>query len=375
MSLCFLTPVPAAKRPSPRSTVWETQAPVCKAGATGGNLNQAGETPPSPSTQPPCRPPAKPSRRGILQAAVAASLSALLPASEARGMHVAATSTDYLFDAQSGSFIPPSALDGLFRRASRSRFDRCIVAAEVHDNERTHEVQLAVLKSAHRIKDGRKLTVGFEQFYRSHSPYLDAYVSGEIPLEQMLELTQWENTWGFDFELYKPIFEFCREHGLCMRGINIPAYVAAEVGRVGIEGLPKDIKDRLPSGMDMANTQHYEHFVRLIGNTHGMGDSKESIEKLKRYYQVQVLWEEWMSETVAYFLKSSPNARVVALMGSGHVEGRFGFPDRLQRRCAERPYTIVPRLVPWTSDDGYTMPKITRPDVGVADLVWYTRET
>lgn len=385
MSLCFLTPVHLLKQPSSTRTIpCHSQPRVYNTSHTCTN-NQPTETPPPPASQPQSKPPATPSRRTILQAAVAATLStllpavlpAVLPASTTNATPLASSpnnTTDYVFDVQSGSFIPPSALDDLFRRHTGSRFDRCIVAAELHDKQRTHEVQLAVLQSAHRLQDGRKLVVGFEQFYRSHSPHLDAYVAGDISLHLMLERTQWEQNWGFDFELYKPIFEYCRAHGICMRGLNLPGALAAEVARVGIEGLSQDVKNYLPSGMDMANARHYEHFVRAMGNTHRLGDSNEVIAKLGRYYQVQVLWEEWMSETVAHYLENSSNVRVVALMGTGHVEGRFGFPDRLQRRCEERPYTIVPRLVPWTNDHWYTFPNIVRPDVGVADLVWYTRE-
>lgn len=311
-------------------------------------------------------------RRSMLGTLSSVILSTLLPQSKEIAWS-GPVEVDYLFDAQSGSFVPPSRLDGLFRRDAGSLFDRYIVAAEVHDNKRTHEAQLAVIDSARRIRDKRQLIVGFEQFYSSHNVHLDAYVNGDIALDTMLQRTDWENTWGFDVELYAPIFEYCREHQIPMRGLNIPFEIASQVGRVGLDGLPANIKVQLPE-MDFNNKEHYNHFVRLITQSHFLGEGERAKLTLQRYYQVQVLWEEWMSYAAASFIQRNPEARFVFAIGSGHVEGRFGFPDRLQKRVNERPYTVVPKPVPWVFEDGYVTPNISRPEIGIADLVWYTRE-
>lgn len=312
------------------------------------------------------------SRRSILGTAAGVALSALLPESKniARSEPI---EIDYLYDALSGSFVPPSRLDGLFRRDAGSLFDRYIVAAEVHNNKRTHDVQLAVIDSARRIRDNRQLIVGFEQFYPSHNVHLDAYVYGDISLTDMLQRTDWDNTWGFDADLYTPIFEYCKKHHILMRGLNIPFGVASQVGRVGLDGLPDRIKKHLPE-MDFSNKQHYDHFVRLVSQSHFLGEGDEAKLTLQRYYQVQVLWEEWMSHAAASFIQKNPEARFVFAIGSGHVERRFGFPDRLQKRVNERPYTVVPKPVSWVFEDGYITPDISRPEVGIADVVWYTRE-
>lgn len=318
------------------------------------------------------------SRRSLIQTALAFSLSPALPslASPVQGQRTTPSSpsqVDYVFDSLSGSFVPPSAMDSLMRRDAGSRFDRCIVAAEIHDNEFTHSAQLAVLDSARRIQDNRHIVVGLEQFYRAHDVFLDAYVNSRISLKEMLQQTSWDAVWGFNPEYYRPIFEYCRLHQIPMRGINVPQPVVSKVVEVGLENLPAAYHAFVPTSMDLSNKAHYAHFCQMMmdsGHAHMLDDVS-----LRRYYEVVVLWDEFMSESVSISLTKNPNVRMVAMIGAGHVEGRSGFPDRIQKRCQERPYTVVPRPVNWTTDEEYVMPKIAQPEVGVADLVWYTRRT
>lgn len=262
-------------------------------------------------------------------------------------------------------------MDALLRRDQGSTFDRCIVAGEIHDNMRTHDAQLSVIDSARRMDDGRQLVVGFEQFYRMHNFLLDAYLKGDISIDSLLRRTDWETTWGYDTALYVPIFEYCRNYQIPMRGLNVSQLFTSAVKEYGIQHLPEKLNPFLPDNMDFENRAHYDHFVSLLsaGNVH-LSMQKAVID---RYYEVQVFWEEWMSQSVALTLQNSPDTRMVALIGSGHVEGRYGFPDRIEKRCNERPYTIVPRPVQWTRDDGIYLPNISKPEENIADLIWYTR--
>lgn len=243
----------------------------------------------------------------------------------------------------------------------------------MHDNICTHAAQLAVIDEARSLPDGMPLTVGFEQFYRMHDVYLDQYVNGKLSLKGLLKKTHWDSTWGFDPKLYVPIFQYCRVHRLPMVGLNVPYAFVREVGHVGFDGLPEELKNYLPDNMDLQNKDHYRHFMRLMGAGDTHGQLVAHSDAFDRYYQAQVLWEEWMSQSVAMSLRKRPGTRMVALIGTGHVEGRYGFPDRIEKRCDQRPYTIVPRPVPWRSDNGLSMPDISEPEQNVADLIWYTK--
>lgn len=352
MTISFIFPVPRTLRRQGlfhhrQNTVCSTDGPVC------------------------------PRRREVLQALalsplasisspVDPSLASTLPLQSAR---------DRLYDTRSGSFVPASAINALLKRDVGQAFRRCIVAGEIHDNVCTHAAQLAVIEGAIRLPDAMPLVVGFEQFYRMHTPYLDAFVRGKLSMAGLLGKTRWEETWGFDPKLYIPIFEYCRAYKIPMVGLNVPIQFVRQVTNYGLDGLPDKLKQFLPDNMDLGNKEHYRHFVQLMGIDSAHFDVNADHSLLDRYYEAQVLWEEWMSQSVAMSLKDRPDTRMVALIGSGHVEGRYGFPDRIERRCAERPYTVVPRPVAWTSDEGHAMPDIFRPERNIADLVWYTRRT
>lgn len=320
-----------------------------------------------------------PSRRRLLQALASAPLAAVelvRPGPTAARI----VDRDRLYDVRSGSFVPVSAVGALLRRDVGKKFDRCIVAAEIHDNICTHAAQLAVIQHASQLPDGMQLTVGFEQFHRAHNHILDAFVQRRLGLSDMLNRTKWyTTTWGFDHKLYTPIFEYCRFHRIPMVGLNVPFEFVRQVSAYGFDGIPDALKEFLPDNMDLRNKEHYKHFIELMGwdgvnfaadDVHGGRKMQRLVE---RYYQAQVLWEEWMSQSVAMSLSQRPGTRMVALIGSGHVEGRYGFPDRIEKRCKQRPYTIVPRPVSWNFYSGLSVPDIPRPETDIADLVWYTR--
>lgn len=319
--------------------------------------------------------PSSRTRRQLLSSLTLAPFSLLSFPSEAASASVTRSREwDRLFDARSGSFVPASCIAALMRRDVGKAFNRCIVAGETHDNICTHAAQLAVIDSARGLPDAMPLTVGFEQFYRMHDAYLRDYVQGKLSINGLLKKTRWDETWGFDARLYVPIFEYCRVHRIPMIGLNLPIQFVRQVSHNGFDGLPEALKEFLPDNIDVGNEGHYRHFMRLMGADDVHFDVKQiNNAALGRVYQAQVLWEEWMSQSVAMSLKERPGTRMVALIGSGHVEGRFGFPDRIEKRCDERPYTIVPRPVSWTSDEGHAMPDILSPERDVADLIWYTR--
>lgn len=322
----------------------------------------------------PLTPPPSQTRRKVLYHLGLAPLASLIcPPSPSKASGFKSPGRERLYDSHSGSFVPTSAVSALLRRDVGNLFNHCIVAAEIHDNCYTHAAQLAIINEAKHLPDGMPLTVGFEQFYRSHNPFLKAFVQGNLTMAELLQKTNWDQTWGFDWRLYAPIFEYCRIHKIPMVGLNAPIQLVKLVSKYGLEGLPPKLKQVVPENMEFGNEEHYRHFVGLLGAGHSDVDCNARNPLLERYYQVQVFWEEWMSQSVSLCLKEHPGTRMVALIGSGHVEGRFGFPQCFERRFAERPYTVVPRPVAWTSNEGQVMPVIAGPERSVGDLIWYTR--
>lgn len=305
------------------------------------------------------------SRRDFLLASSAAIATTLFPCNSTHAF----SQTDLLFDSQNKSLVSSSKINSLLQRDLGSLFDRAIVVGEVHDDVDSHNVQLAVIDATRSLPDKRPIVVGLEQFYRSHDTYLTQYVNRIISLDDLLEKTDWDNTWGFDIELYRPIFQYCRRHSIPMCGLNVPATITSKIVKTGLSELPSSLKMSLPEGMDFNNVQHYNHFRDHVLGSHDLGPDLDTV--LSRYYEVQVLWEEWMSQSATSILQSNPDSRLISLLGSSHVECRFGFPDRLEKRIHERPYTIVPVKM---EKNNVETPVLPQEDLDLADLVWYTHD-
>lgn len=91
---------------------------------------------------------------------------------------------------------------------------------------------------AQRPKDA-PMAIGLEQVQVQFQPALDDYVNGNIDLDQMKELVQWQTRWTWPFEQYRPIFETARELGIRLVALNVDSEDLAVVEREGFPGLER----------------------------------------------------------------------------------------------------------------------------------------
>lgn len=208
-----------------------------------------------------------------------------------------------------------------------------VYVGESHDDEAHHRLQAAIVRELHRRDPS--LAIGLEMFQRPYQQALDDYVAGRIDRSEMLERTEWEERWGFDFELYEPVLEHAREHGLRLVALNAPTEVTRTVGREGLGGLDASQREGLAE-LDLEDARHRE-MVREALESHG----HMAPEMLERFYTAQVIWDETMAESVAEAM-AGPDAprRMVVLAGRMHVQEGRGIPARAARRGA-RPYRVV----------------------------------
>jgi uncharacterized iron-regulated protein len=294
----------------------------------------------------------------------------------ARTVAESALRRSVLYEKASGSLLPMSALPAVLGKADR----RCILLGEVHDELECHAAQLHALETL-RMQTRRPLVVGFEMFYRQHTPVLTAFIGGKLGLDEMLRRVDWQNNWGFPAALYSPLFKYCRQHRIAMVGLNVPSVLVRFVSQVGLaeigERFPQ-LRELLPSDIDTTNAEHRHHFLRSMGlGSKGANvpaahiQVSESSERMDRWYQSQCVWDSVMAESLAAELARDPQACVVALVGSGHMETRTAIPDRTQKLSGVRPFSIVTRPVGWVDMGGVSYPDILAPETG-SDLVWYT---
>lgn len=232
-----------------------------------------------------------------------------------------------LVDATTGKSV---ALDAFF---SALRTKQVVYVGERHDQAADHAAQYSILRRLHR--DQGSLAIGMEMFQIPFQEPLDAWSAGRIDETVLRRETEYDERWGFDFGLLRPILEYARSRGLEVVALNAPREVAYAVAQSGVESLDPELASTLPE-LDLDNAEHRALFdAEFDVGEHG---AQETVEQ---YYQAQVVWDETMGARVAQTLaRSDGPAQMIVLCGRVHVKRGLGIPDRAAKRGA-RPYVVV----------------------------------
>lgn len=225
------------------------------------------------------------------------------------------------------------SFDSLIDAVSDSRV---VYVGESHDNLEQHRVQLEILRAMEARYPGR-IAVGMEMFTRPSQAVLDRWVKGELTEKEMFR--EWGANWGFDYEYYKAILEFIRDKRIPLVALNAPKELARELSKKGMAGLTEKQRGELPEIDD--KDPYYRAVVEAIYEDHAHGSG------IERFFQVQLLWDETMAESVAGYLKNPVNRdkKMVVLAGGGHVQYGLGIPKRAFRRYPTS-YSIVMPITP-----------------------------
>lgn len=262
-----------------------------------------------------------------------------------------------------------TSLDEALRRAGDAQL---VCFGESHDDRAHHELQLEVLRAMADASDA-PLMVGMEMFQRPYQQHLDDYVAGRIDEREMLRRTEYFGRWNFDYTLYAPLWRFCRERGIRVVGLNAPRDVVRQIGRQGLDSLDDTQRALIASEIDLTIPSHKERIMGVFsGGIHPMPP-----ERLARMYEAQTTWDETMAESAALALEAAgPDARMLVLAGSYHIQEFDGIPLRIQRRLPHLdPLVIVARSEGRWPEEGVivaqlghyvVVPVDERPRLGVA---------
>ena len=134
----------------------------------------------------------------------------------------------------------------------------------------------------------------------------DNFVFEHQNIGKLKAQTNWKETWGFDLNFYAKIFKYAAQNKIRLVGLNVPVGVAKLVGERGLEGLSQRQRAMLPS-MNLDNTKHRDQFVSAISGGGPEAHTVISHERMQHLYEAQTLWEEYMSETCANYVKKYPD--------------------------------------------------------------------
>ena len=205
------------------------------------------------------------------------------------------------------------------------RSKRIVYVGEEHTNYSHHRVQLEVVKRF--IGQGGKIAIGMEMFQRPFQAVLDDYINGTIDQKTFLKKTEYFTRWGFDYDLYKPIIDYAREHRIPLIALNIDREIVEMVSKKGIAALTEEMKAKVPADMDLSDELYKDRLKKIFAEHDSIKDRDFDF-----FFQSQILWDETMSQTVSDYLSAHPDYRMIVLVGSGHIMYGSGIPKRAFRR-------------------------------------------
>jgi uncharacterized iron-regulated protein len=234
----------------------------------------------------------------------------------------------------------PSHADVL-ERASRAAI---VLLGERHDVPEDHRWQLDVLAglAARRTT----LIVGFEALPRSARAPLDEWSRGQLSVDELLARLRWRETWGLDPELYLPLFHFTRRHRFRTIGLNVDRGLARQVGQRGWRAIP--LAERHGIGDPIPATPAYADRLAVAYAQHRCvpPERVRDTDGLARFVDAQLLWDRAMAEALR--AAASPDALVVGILGTGHLE----FGDGVPRQLSALGVDDVMVLLPWQVTSG-----------------------
>ncbi len=197
-----------------------------------------------------------------------------------------------------------------------------VYIGEKHTSTAHHAVQLRLIRALHRKIP--QLTVALEMFDRSYQGVLELWSAGRLDEEDFLRRSHWYANWRFDYTLYRDLLEYAREHRLRLVALNLPFNIPPKIRVGGLEHLSTYEKGFLPAQVDTGIAAHREYAQKVFG----MHEFKSGA-RFEDFYLAQCVWEDVMAESIA---GSLGDGRMVVLAGNGHIQYRYGIPERAFNR-------------------------------------------
>jgi uncharacterized iron-regulated protein len=210
--------------------------------------------------------------------------------------------------------------------AATSRDARFVLLGEYHDQADHHRWQLHTLGML--LAERGKLVIGMEMLPRRAQPVLDRWVAGELTEAELLRETQWNRVWGYDAELYLPILHFARLHRVSLVALNVDRSLTREVGAKGWAAIGGELREGVSDPAPPA--AEYRALLRRLFEEHPSAGNSRASEAFDRFMEAQLLWDRAFAEALFAASVRQPEALVVGIIGSGHLQGGYGVSHQLR---------------------------------------------
>ena len=97
---------------------------------------------------------------------------------------------------------------------------RLLLFGDFHTLKQSQRGFLRLLSEARRRSPAKSFVVALEIFNADDQPHIDAFLRAEMTEAAFLQKIDYFNKWGFPWENYQPIVQYCREQEIPIIGIN-----------------------------------------------------------------------------------------------------------------------------------------------------------
>ncbi|MFW2403270.1 MAG: ChaN family lipoprotein [Gammaproteobacteria bacterium] len=222
---------------------------------------------------------------------------------------------DGITDTATGDIITPALL------AEKLEDVGLLFIGETHTNLDFHKVQFRVIQELHRA--GREVLIGLEMFPYTQQDSLDAWTDGHFTEQGFVEQAGWYTYWGYRWEYYRDIFNFARDNGIRMYGINTPRDVVKAVRTKGFKDLTPDEAEHIPHEVKPVTDDQRAMYKGFFDADDALHMSEERLDGMLR---AQTTWDATMGWNSLQALRKhgGSDAIMVVLIGSGHVTYGLG---------------------------------------------------
>ncbi len=229
---------------------------------------------------------------------------------------------------QTGQVVTSQAL------LAQAAEQQVVLLGEQHDAIDHHRWQLHTLAGLHALR--ADMVIGLEMLPRGAQLILDQWVAGQLTEQALLTESQWNEAWGFDAQLYLPIFHFARLQQIPLLALNITPELRQRLSREGFDSVPAEQRHAIPAPLPASPA--YQDRLADVFAQHGMG--QENPAMLERFTQAQLTWDIAMAYGLAE--ASKQGAFVVGLMGLGHVTYGHGVAHQLKGLGVQHVFSLLP---------------------------------
>ena len=252
--------------------------------------------------------------------------------------------TDTIISSKTGE---PISFEELIAELTKSRV---IYVGEKHTDQSHHDIQLKIIAAV--FEKTSNLVVGMEMFDHSYQNVLDQWSNGELDEKTFLRKTHWYANWRYSFSLYRDILDFVRDNQIRLVGLNVPFHIPSKIRVGGIENLRDAEKRHLPAEIDTTVAEHRK-YVENVFNGHNF----KGMVEFDDFYMAQCVWEDAMAQAISENLRDDV---MVVIAGNGHIQHKYGIPDRAFGRTKADFRTVYLARVGGEID------------LDIADFIWVT---